>query len=368
MQRNAAAGFSLIELLIAMVVTLIVVGSMVGLLTSGQSAFSTQPERTDRQQNMRVAMDLIMKDVAAAGVGLPGFVQVFKTGEDGTGPPRPDGTLTDRLWMLTNTSGLDTEVVCHAAPAANGPNFALRRAGTPLTAGAPVIALFGNGTWSTSVVAAVGTTADCAGTAGQFADVTLTEDPNTGKYPSWDAPGASFDPPIDQCLSGAASLPAQTCPCNNAAACPAVMALVPGTAVRYEIILDPADNNLPALARTEGALGATEIVARGIEDLQVEYVQSNAVWPGTLGTVASQPAAVVNAVPPASPNMFTTLTTEVRVTLSARTVKQRIQGATQPGGAGTMALRGSLVSQGSPRQALWVLTQESPAPASPRWN
>ena len=70
---RAQAGFSLVELLVAMTVTLIITGAVFGLLSGGQNAFRREPERTDRQQNIRMAMDLIMRDIATAGAAMPPF-------------------------------------------------------------------------------------------------------------------------------------------------------------------------------------------------------------------------------------------------------------------------------------------------------
>jgi prepilin-type N-terminal cleavage/methylation domain-containing protein len=77
-------GFSLVELMIALTVTLIVSGAIYGLLTSGSAAFRREPELADRQQNIRVAMDVIARDVFNAGAALPTFSQVF-TVEDSAG-------------------------------------------------------------------------------------------------------------------------------------------------------------------------------------------------------------------------------------------------------------------------------------------
>ena len=85
------SGFSLIELMIAMVVTLIVTGAIYGLLAGGNSAFRREPELADRQQNARVAMAMIANDITNAGMGLPPFVQVFAAGLDGIGPNGEDG-------------------------------------------------------------------------------------------------------------------------------------------------------------------------------------------------------------------------------------------------------------------------------------
>ena len=70
-------GFSMVELMVAMTITLIVSGAIYGLLTSGSTAFRREPELADRQQNIRVAMDLISRDVYNAGASLPTFSQVF---------------------------------------------------------------------------------------------------------------------------------------------------------------------------------------------------------------------------------------------------------------------------------------------------
>ena len=89
--RASESGFSLIELLVAMVITLIVSGAIFGLMTAGQNAFRREPELAERQQNIRLAMDLITRDIANAGSGLPPLSQVFTTGLSGFGPERPFG-------------------------------------------------------------------------------------------------------------------------------------------------------------------------------------------------------------------------------------------------------------------------------------
>ena len=70
-------GFSLVELIVAMTVTLIVSSAIYGLLAAGGNAFRREPEVADRQQNIRAAMDLIARDVFGAGAAMPTFAQVF---------------------------------------------------------------------------------------------------------------------------------------------------------------------------------------------------------------------------------------------------------------------------------------------------
>src|SRR4029450_10027466 len=81
---RSEAGFSLVELLIAMLVTMVVSGAIFTLLSAGQGAFRRQPELTDRQQNIRLAMDLIQRDVVVGGSGLDPFEQAFSA-SDGVG-------------------------------------------------------------------------------------------------------------------------------------------------------------------------------------------------------------------------------------------------------------------------------------------
>jgi prepilin-type N-terminal cleavage/methylation domain-containing protein len=64
-------GFTLIEVLISMVITVIVMGAVFGLLTRGQRSFQREPQVADLQQNARVVLDMVSKDVYQAGAGLP---------------------------------------------------------------------------------------------------------------------------------------------------------------------------------------------------------------------------------------------------------------------------------------------------------
>lgn len=365
MHRNPSAGFSLVELMVAMVITLIIVGAVVGLLTSGQSAFSTQPERTDRQQNLRVAMDMIMRDVASAGVGMPGFMQVFTQGLNNLGPQvGVDGVaLTDEIEIITNTSGFPNERVCTVpGEGAKSTQIKLMAGKSFIPDDTPVVVIFWDGTWT---IRHVTDHNNNAGNSGEPSCKSgdhwqLNTNPGKADTSGHNTPGGVCQP-SGLGVGNAGDLPKVIPPdpkCQMEDPCCTVKEVGFATVVRYRINVTGGMPNLEK--RTNG--GAWEVLARGVEDLQVQYVRSDANWPATTGTVADEPVAVVV-------NDYTSLTTQVRVTLSARTTLQRIQGASTVGGdATTTALRGSLVSQASPRQALWTLTEEpSPAPVL-RWN
>jgi hypothetical protein len=80
-----------------------------------------------------------------------------------------------------------------------------------------------------------------------------------------------------------------------------------------------------------------QIVARGIEDLQIEYMAGDGQWH--------------NRPPLSVTDDWTTLVRRVRITLSARTAVQNLQGETVAAGAGPDAVRGQLVTEVAPRAA-----------------
>jgi len=62
-------GFSLVELLLAAVITLVVVGGAFELAGPAQRMFQAYPEMSDVQQRTRVAVDALRRDVIMAGAG-----------------------------------------------------------------------------------------------------------------------------------------------------------------------------------------------------------------------------------------------------------------------------------------------------------
>jgi prepilin-type N-terminal cleavage/methylation domain-containing protein len=62
-------GFSLIEMVVAMALMMVAVGSVFSLLNPAQGAFSTEPEVADLQQRLRVAQNALFTDLVMAGAG-----------------------------------------------------------------------------------------------------------------------------------------------------------------------------------------------------------------------------------------------------------------------------------------------------------
>ena len=112
--RRAESGFSLIELLVAIVVTLIITGSVYGLMAGGQNAFRREPELSDRQQNIRSAMAMLTRDVQFAGIEMGPFFQTFSRNLNAVGPAGLSGN-TDFIQMFGNEGSCPEQRVTGSA-------------------------------------------------------------------------------------------------------------------------------------------------------------------------------------------------------------------------------------------------------------
>lgn len=362
--RETQAGFSLVEMLVAIVVTLIVSGAVYGLIASGQNAFRREPELADRQQNIRIAMALIEQDIQSGGAGLPISTQVFSPALNGVGPEGTIGTpgqVARGGDPSINADGLEivgTEDVCPALAVCGRAGAVLQTReplptcmpGAPAPGSPGLVAITDNITLSVQAVAPGGALA-CPG-----------------------LPGFGGDPGQNGSLTAGAALPPWTGALVAAAVPPAKPNnfLFTAKIARYQI--GPSGEALEALANepalwrsstgiysTAGAVavqpnapgfnpaapGPWQLVARGIEDLQVEYLYRNA--DGTL-VWENVPRAVL-------PTDFTTIARSARVTLSARAVAVNLQGQTTAGAgsAGRAAIRGRLARVVAPRATLMAL-------------
>ena len=133
-------GFTLTELLLALCLTLIVIGSGLALVISQTTVAQVAPEAVDRQQRARMAASILTSALTGAGAGLEDgpwagalirYIapvvprRVGLTGSDVVATARPDAiTLTtvpwDAIWATTNTPitggtttvGLDARLAC----------------------------------------------------------------------------------------------------------------------------------------------------------------------------------------------------------------------------------------------------------------
>src|SRR5688572_20250768 len=94
-----ARGFSFIELVVSMAITLTVMSSMFGIINSARSIFEVDLERADMHQRARVSADALFKDLVMAGAGLNvPAVAPFRRGE--RNPDAAGASFPDRVSVL----------------------------------------------------------------------------------------------------------------------------------------------------------------------------------------------------------------------------------------------------------------------------
>src|SRR5262245_58297237 len=62
-------GFTLVELLVALLIAMTVVAAVLGVASQGQRIFRAQTDQADLQQRARVAVDVLRQDLLMAGAG-----------------------------------------------------------------------------------------------------------------------------------------------------------------------------------------------------------------------------------------------------------------------------------------------------------
>jgi prepilin-type N-terminal cleavage/methylation domain-containing protein len=351
--RAADGGFTLIELLVAMTVTLIITGAMYGLLAGGQNAFRREPELTDRQQAIRMAMDRIQRDVVIGGQKMGTFAQAFtdrlngdgiKPIGGGAGPMEGPNGPTDIL-EVTGSLGECPDVFMVEPSGAN--LEAHQVVPSCYREPGPLLLLYPNGVgvpvWGHNIHA-------------QDQKFNLPSGQNKKAGFSKIKQTGDITCGIHRPLK-----PGEKCP-GAADAPPTRFASV--SIIRYVIAPDPVDG-VPSLWRSDfggfsdgssvqyddplsaPADAAWRLIARGVEDLQVQY--RNGTTPPN--TWLDEPGLVDGETP-----NHDTIVREVRVLLGARTVQANLQGA-RTSTQGGDAVRGQLEATITPRAAMFYLGQ-----------
>ena len=122
-----ARGTTLIELMVAMVIAILIVGAGFTMLLSTDRATRANDQIVDMQQNARMAIELIARDVRAAGFGMAGQVGGCATGgipapvvPIDNNPAGPD-TGPDAISLVVPVTSLATPGWALANPV--GPGF-----------------------------------------------------------------------------------------------------------------------------------------------------------------------------------------------------------------------------------------------------
>jgi prepilin-type N-terminal cleavage/methylation domain-containing protein len=115
--QNHQHGFSLLEMMIAMALGVMVMASMVQLFKMGVASSTLVVQRTEMQQNMRAAIELMSKDISLAGSGLPsGGIQlptngtISRYGCDQTTCYVPNGTYPNNNYLTGVLPGYNNGV------------------------------------------------------------------------------------------------------------------------------------------------------------------------------------------------------------------------------------------------------------------
>jgi prepilin-type N-terminal cleavage/methylation domain-containing protein len=86
--RDRARGFSLLEVLIALAITMLVMTSVFVLLQKSQKTFAREPEISATNANARAGLDRISQDLSVAGFATPSNMAVMWSDGGGDAPDR----------------------------------------------------------------------------------------------------------------------------------------------------------------------------------------------------------------------------------------------------------------------------------------
>ncbi|HEV8328955.1 MAG TPA: PilW family protein [Nitrospiraceae bacterium] len=168
--RGGQQGVTLVELMIGAVVAAIIIAAGYAVLTSSSKALTTNEQTVETQQNVRVAMEFLFRDIRQAGFGMNGPVgncptAVVPADNNTAGPDRgsdrislvvpvgnPVGTATDPPWILNSGTTMGFNLL--ALPSAIAVTNMASEAGGSLTVPPAVISV--GGAITTTVTAAGG--------------------------------------------------------------------------------------------------------------------------------------------------------------------------------------------------------------------
>jgi type IV pilus assembly protein PilW len=168
--RGGQQGVTLVELMIGAVVAAIIIAAGYAVLTSSSKALTTNEQTVETQQNVRVAMEFLFRDIRQAGFGMNGPVgncltAVVPADNNTAGPDRgsdrislvvpvgnPVGTATDPPWILNSDTGTGFSLL--ALPSAIAVTNMASEAGGSLTVPPATISI--GGAITKTVTAAAG--------------------------------------------------------------------------------------------------------------------------------------------------------------------------------------------------------------------
>ena len=67
LSKNNEHGFSIVELVISLAITLVLLGVAIKMFNVQQDAYNSQEQVTDLHQNIRTSMDAVSREIRMAG-------------------------------------------------------------------------------------------------------------------------------------------------------------------------------------------------------------------------------------------------------------------------------------------------------------
>ena len=148
--RQGQHGVTLIELMVGALVTAVIITAGFSVLTSSSKAVTTNGQTVETQQNVRMAMEFLFRDMRQAGFGMVGPVgncptAIVPADNNTAGPDRgpdrislvvpvgnPVGTATDPAWIVNSNTTAGFNIV--SLPSALAITNMASEAGGSLTA------------------------------------------------------------------------------------------------------------------------------------------------------------------------------------------------------------------------------------------
>lgn len=294
-------GFSLVELMVATALTIGLTGAVFFMFNKNQDSAQVERANTDLQQNFRAAMDLVSRDIQAAGAGLPQFLGPL-AGQDG-GTDGSGNALPDEILILYGNPNFSSLTV-------NGPvsgSTSSFVAQTPAGGSAPT---FTNGNnYVLYTASQAGAIVPDSTDAAEFSVFTLNS---------------------QSAVSGGTQLTPRTTPSiimpgwsnvSNFPSSPTLRVTALDEVIRYR--LNTAGNTLQ---RSRNG-GSWVDVARGITNLQVQYriesVDTTASPPTFTLTVVNQPGTAANNNRALIRSVLLTMTGETQLARTGDNLGQR---------------------------------------------
>lgn len=105
--KTQEKGFSILEMLVAMSITVGLTGTLFYFFKQSQDTFVVESARTEMNQNFRAALDLMARDIQAAGAGIPQFMGPIASKDGGGTNTDPSLNPPDAFLLLFGNANVN---------------------------------------------------------------------------------------------------------------------------------------------------------------------------------------------------------------------------------------------------------------------